>query len=160
MSSKYKFYSQFVVEYAANILKLQTKEDGILPIIKGLIITMTTFVWWGIIGQAIDWVPVVFLLVGTGIMLWGLQIYFTTWTFNRYSNLVVYRRPGFPEKKYTLDKIIEVHLDSRKRRQFEEYRIVLEMPNSEWVPLSRYGRFDPQIEAQVAIREFLGMEEG
>ncbi len=159
MPGKYKFYSQFVVEYAENILKLQTKEDGIPAIITGLII-MATFVWWGIREQAIDWVSAVLILVGVGIMLWGLEVYFTTWTFNRFSNLVVYRRPGFPEKKYALDKITEVHLDSRKRRKFIEYRVVLAMPNSEWIPLSGYGRFDPQIEAQAAIREFLGMEEG
>lgn len=28
-----------------------------------------------------------------------------------------------------------------------------------WMPLGLYGRLDPQIEAQLAIREFLGMEE-
>ncbi len=159
MPSKSKFYSQFVVKYAGNILKLQTKEDGIPPIIMGLII-MIVFGCGVTAGQAISWGSVVLILAGLGVMLWGLQIYFTTWTFNRLSSLVVYRRPGFPEKKYSLDKIIEVHLDSRKRSSgVEEYRVVLEMPNSEWVPLSRYGRFDPQIEAQVAIREFLGMEE-
>lgn len=157
MPSKYKFYSQFVVKYAGSILKLQTKEDGIPPVIAGLM--MVTFGCWGITRQAISWISVVFILAGLGVMLWGLQIYFTTWTFDRLSNLAVYRQPGFPEKKYALEKIIGVHLDSRKRGRVEEYRIVLEMPNSEWVPLGRYGRFDPQIEAQVAIREFLGTEE-
>ena len=36
MHSKYKYHSNFVVKYAGNILKLQTKEDGLLYIIIGV----------------------------------------------------------------------------------------------------------------------------
>lgn len=158
MPSKYKYYSGFVAKYVGNILKLQTKEEGILPIAVGLMVVGMFGCWW-VIEQVPSWAFVVFMLAGLAVMLRGFQIYFTTWTFDRFRGLAVYKRPGLPEKKFVLDKIIGVHLDSRTRRRFEEYRIVLEMANSEWVPLSRYGRLDPQIEAQLALCEFLGMEE-
>lgn len=156
MPSKYKFYSHFVVKYTENTLKFQTKEDGIPPILVGLMI-MILGCWTA--GQALSWVSVAFMLVGFVGVLWGLQRYFTTWTFDRSSGLAVHRRPGLPEKTYALDQIIGVHLDSYQRGRSDGYRVVLEMPNSVWLPLCGYEMFDTQTEGLVALREFLGMEE-
>jgi hypothetical protein len=159
MHSKYKYYSNFVVKYAGNILKLQTKEDGLLYIIVGVgmllalgcrfLFNTTTHIALTIFAS----------VVGLGVMLYGMQIYYTTWTFDRLSGLLTRRRPGLPPKVYALDSILDVLLDSRRRGRHDEHRVVLKMSNSEWVPIGAFGRLDPQLEAQLAIREFLGMEE-
>jgi hypothetical protein len=46
-------------------------------------------------------------VVGLGIMLYGIQVYYTTWTFNRLSGLLTRRRPGLPPKVYALDSILD-----------------------------------------------------
>jgi hypothetical protein len=159
MHSKYKFYSGFVVKYAGNILKLQTKEDGLLYIIVGvgvLVLIACRLLFAATVHTAL----IIFVsVVGLAIMLYGVQIYYTTWTFDRLSGFLTRRRPGFPPKVYALDDILDAPLDSRKRGRHDEHRVMLKMSNSEWVPIGAFGRLDPQLEAQLAIREFLGMEE-
>ncbi len=160
--TKYKFYSKFITKYAGNILRLQTKEWAWMPILSGLMI-MALFGYGLIIDPAPPVAAIVLTLVGLGLVLWGLYTYFTTWTFDRARGVAVHRRPGLPEKTYDLEDIVAVHLDTRnfphKGRPREAYRVVLEMSDATYVPLSPHGGRDPQIEAQLALREFLDLEE-
>lgn len=162
--TKYKFYSEFITKYAGNILRLQTKEWAWMPILGGLMI-MALFGYGLIIDPAPPVAAIVLTLVGLGLVLWGVHTYFTTWTFDRLRGVAVHRRPGLPEKTYDLDDIVAVHLDERhpynpsKRRSGATHRVVLEMADATYVPLSPYGGRDPQIEAQLALREFLDLEE-
>ncbi len=158
MDSKYKYSSKFVVKHTSKILKLQTKEDG-LPYIFIGVVTMLLLAYGLFSSATMQILPITYLLVvGLGFMLYGVQTYYTTWTFDRSSGLLTHKKPKFPAKVYALDNILDVLLDSRKRR-YDSYRVVLKMSNSEWVPLGAFGDPDPQVEAHMAIREFLGMEE-
>ena len=147
---------------AGNILRLQTKEWAWMPILSGLMIT-ALFGYGLIIDPSPPVIAVVLTLVGLALVLWGVHTYFTTWTFDRLRGVAVHRRPGLPEKTYDLEDIVAVHMDKRilphKGRPREEYRVVLEMVDATYVPLSPYGGRDPQIEAQLALREFLDLEE-
>ncbi|NBD35485.1 MAG: hypothetical protein GVY30_05750 [Chloroflexi bacterium] len=160
--TKYKFYSDFITKYAGNILRLQLKAWAWMPLLGGLMI-MALFGYGLIIDPAPPVTAIVLTLAGLGLVLWGVHTYFTTWTFDRLRGVAVHRRPGLPEKTYDLDDIVAVHLDTRnlphKGRVREEYRVVLEMADATYVPLSPYGGRDPQIEAQLALREFLDLEE-
>ncbi len=160
--TKYKFYSDFITKYAGNILRLQLKAWAWMTILSGLMI-MALFGYGLIIDPEPPVAAIVLTLVGLGLVLWGVHTYFTTWTFDRLRGVAVHRRPGLPEKTYDLDDIVAVHLDTRnlphKGRVREEYRVVLEMADATYVPLSPYGGRDPQIEAQLALREFLDLEE-
>jgi hypothetical protein len=158
MRSKYKYSSNFVVKYAGNILKLQTKEAGLPYIIIGVAM-MLLLAPILLSGATVQMASIAFVLVpGFGLLLYGVQTYYTTWTFDRLSGLLTHRKPGLQAKVYALDDIRDALLDSRMRRSVA-YRVVLEMSDSKWVPLCAFGALDSQVEAHMAIRGFLGMEE-
>jgi len=87
------------------------------------------------------WVGALFFLIGGGMLIGGIQMYFTTWTFDRIQGLVTHRREtllGVKVAEYPLRDIMGAQIGrSYSRRGGTTYRVELLTRDGESIPMTR-----------------------
>lgn len=87
------------------------------------------------------WAGALFFLIGSGVTIGGIQMYFTTWTFDRLQGLVTHRREtlfGVKIAEYPLRDITGAGVgSSRSSRGGTVFRVELTTRNGDPIPMTR-----------------------